>query len=174
MVANVDEKPIWADMPSTATIEERGPAPSLLEQQGMKKRASLCVEADGTKLKLYIVIPAKKVKKKLEAIPAVVVAAGHNGWMNEELTADWIEKIWTNFSFTKLLLVWNSFKCHISDARKEQLKQYNIVISVIPGGCTKFLQPLHVCISKPFKLFFCKLYDNWFQKGEFVYTSMTK
>ena len=72
-----------------------------LEQQLMKKNASLCVKADRTKLKSYIVIPAKKVKKELEAIPGIVVAASPNGWMNEELTADWIEKIWTNFCFTK-------------------------------------------------------------------------
>ena len=72
------------------------------------------------------------------------------------------------------MLVWDSFKCHVSDARKEQLKQYNTVMSVIPGGCTKFSQPLDVCINKPFKLFFRKLYDNWFQKDEFVYTSNEK
>ena len=30
------------------------------------------------------------------------------------------------------------------------LKQYNIVMSVIPGGCTKYLQRLDVCINKPF------------------------
>ena len=63
------------------------------------------------------------------------------------------------------MLVWDSFKCHISDARKEQLKQYNIAMSVIPGGCTKVLQLLNVCINKPFKLF-----DHWFQKSECVYT----
>ena len=72
------------------------------------------------------------------------------------------------------MLVWDSFKCDISDARKEQLKQYNTVMSVIPGGYTKFLQLLDVCINKPFKIFFPKLYDNWFQKGEFVYMSNGK
>ena len=65
----------------------------------------LCVKAVGTKLKPYLVIPAKKVKKKLEAIPGVVVAASSNGWMNEQLTADWIEKVLTNFSFTKRMFV---------------------------------------------------------------------
>ena len=54
------------------------------------------------------------------------------------------------------------------------MKQYNTVMSVIPGGCTKFLQPLDVCINKRFKLFFGELYDNWFQKGEFIYTSSGK
>ena len=72
------------------------------------------------------------------------------------------------------MLVRDSFKCHISSTRKEQLKQYNTVMSVIPGGSTKFLQPLIYCINKPFKLFFRELYDNWFQKGEFVYTSNGK
>ena len=83
-------------------LTKEEPAPSLFEQLGTKNRLTvcLCVKADGTKLKPYVVIPAKKVKKELEAIPGVAVAARPNDWMNEELTADWIEKIWTNFSFT--------------------------------------------------------------------------
>ena len=68
------------------------------------------------------------------------------------------------------MLVWDSFKCHISDAIKEQLKQCNTLMSVIPRGCTKFLQPLDVCINKLFKVFFCKLYDKWLHKKDFEYT----
>ena len=121
-------------------------------------------------MKPYVVIPAAKVKKELASIPGVVVAATRNGWMNENLTSDWVEKVWTNFSFAKRMLVWDSFKCHISDERKEQLKRYNTVMSVIPGGCTKYLQPLDVCINKPFKSFFREFYDDWFRKGQFEYT----
>ena len=72
------------------------------------------------------------------------------------------------------MLVWNSSKCLIFDAKKEQLKQCNAVMSVKPGDCTKFLQPLGVCVKKTFRLFFRDFYDNWFQKGEFVYTSSGK
>ena len=61
----------------------------------------------------------KSQKKELASIPGVVVAATRNGWMNENLTSDWVEKVWTNFSFAKRMLVWDSFKCHISDERKE-------------------------------------------------------
>ena len=43
-------------------------------------------------------------------------------------------------------------------------------MGVIPGGCTKFLQPLDVSISKPFKTIFRELYDEWNRKGEFEYT----
>ena len=68
------------------------------------------------------------------------------------------------------MLVWDSDECHVSDERKEQLKQYNTLMSVIPGGCTKYLQPLDVCINKLFKSFFREFYDDWFRKGQFEYT----
>ena len=45
---------------------------------------------------------------------------------------------------------------------------------VIPGGSKNFLQPLDDCTNKHFKLFFRGLYDNWFQKCEFVDTSSGK
>ena len=43
-------------------------------------------------------------------------------------------------------------------------------MEVIPGGCTKFLQPLHVSVNKPFKSFFREYYDEWYRKGDFEYT----
>jgi len=47
-------------------------------------------------MKPYVVIPAKNVKKEFMLIPGVIVAATPNGWMNEFLALDWIEKAWTN------------------------------------------------------------------------------
>ena len=173
MIANMDETQIWADMPSATTVDSRGVHTVPIKTSGHEKnRLTVClaVKADGTKMKPYVVIPAAKVKKELASIPGVVVAATRNGWMNENLTSDWVEKVWTNFSFAKRMLVWDSFKCHISDERKEQLKRYNTVMSVIPGSCTKYLQPLDVCINKPFKSFFREFYDDWFRKGQFEYT----
>ncbi|CAK8671192.1 unnamed protein product [Clavelina lepadiformis] len=174
MIANMDETPIWADMPSATTINRRGVQAVPIRTTGHEKnRLTVClaVKADGTKMTPYVVIPTKKVKKELADISGVIVAATPNGWMNGNLTADWVEKVWTNFSFAKRMLVWDSFKCHISEDMKKQLQRYNTVMSVIPGGCTKYLQPLHVCINKPFKQYFREFYDEWFRKGEFEYTS---
>ena len=47
-----------------------------------------------------------------------------------------------NFAYTKHMLVWDSFKCHISDNAKDRLKHCNTVMSVIPGGCRKIWSPL--------------------------------
>ena len=130
----------------------------------------LAVKADGTKMKPYVVIPGKKVKEELKSIPGVIVAASVNGRMNEELTADWIDRVWSNFAYTKRMLVWDSLQCHISDDAKDRLKRRNTVMSVIPGECTKILQPLDVSINKLFKEYFREKYDDWFRQGVFEYT----
>ena len=41
----------------------------------------------------YVVTPAKKVKKELALIPGVIVEDLANGWINENLITDWIEKV---------------------------------------------------------------------------------
>ena len=172
----MDETPIWADMPSTTTVDQRGVHTVPIRTNGHEKTQLLCVavKADGTKIIPYVVIPAKKVKKELEPVSGVIVAASPNGWINDNLTSDWIKRVWTNYFFSKRMLVWDSFKCHISEDMKKQLQQYNTVMSVIPGGYTKYLQPLDVCINKPFEQYFRELYDEWFHKGEFEYTSSGK
>ena len=73
-------------------------------------------------------------------------------------------------AFGKRFLVWDSFRCHISDEMKETARKRKTVMGVIPGGCTKFLQPLDVSINKPFKAAL-NGNDEWFRKGELEYTS---
>ena len=76
-----------------------------------------------------------------------------------------------NFAYTECMLVWDSFKCHISNNAKDRLKHCNTVMSIIPGGCTKILQPLHVSINKPFKEYFRVKYDDLFHQDVFEYTT---
>jgi len=80
-----------AYIPSAATIDKRGihTVPSSITGHE-KNRPTVClaVKADGTKMKIYVVIPAKKGEKELMSIPGLVVAATPNGWINEFLTSD--------------------------------------------------------------------------------------
>ena len=49
------------------------------------------------------------------------------------------------------LLVWDSFRAHLTDDVKAALRQRKIDVAVIPGGLTPVLQPLDKCLNKPFK-----------------------
>ena len=58
-------------------------------------------------MKPFVVIPAKKVKAELAAIKGVVVrfSARASGWMNVELTHEWVSQICGNLSFNQRCLV---------------------------------------------------------------------
>ena len=45
----------------------------------------------------------------------------------------------------------DSYKCHISDDAKSQMKRGNTLSAVNPGGCTPKLQQPDVSINRPFK-----------------------
>ena len=169
--------PIWTrhrpGMPSKTTVDQRGLKTVPIKSTGHEKqRMTVClaIKADGSKMIPFVVIPGKKVKSKIAAIKGAVVKCSANGWMNDELTEDWVSHVWGSLGFNKRFLVWDSFKCHINEKIKKALKKMNTVMGVIPGGCTKFLQLLDVSISKPFKTIFPELYDEWYRKGEFEYT----
>ena len=90
-IANMDETPIWADMPSKTTVDQRGLKTVPIKSIGHEKqRMTVClaIKADGSKMKPFVVIPGKKVKSEIAAIKGAIVKCPANGWMNDELTED--------------------------------------------------------------------------------------
>ena len=69
--------------------------------------------------------------------------------MNQTLTEDYINRVIGGPTFTShRLLVWDSFKCHVSkDSKdtKDSLKKLKVDQAVIPGGVTGFIQAPDVC-----------------------------
>jgi len=50
-------------------------------------------------------------------------------------------------------LVLDTFKAHLKDDVLANLEENNISHVLIPGGCTSKIQPLDVCLNKPFKAY---------------------
>ena len=77
----------------------------------LKNRSSVCLtaKANGIKLKPFIVFKGKRIDPVLAGIPGICVAYSANGWMNNNLTIEWLQKIWGVFAFGKRLLVWDSY-----------------------------------------------------------------
>ena len=49
------------------------------------------------------------------------------------------------------LLCLDAFAAHLTPAVSSVLKRQGVTISVIPGGCTGYVQPLDVSLNKPLK-----------------------
>ena len=146
-IGNMDETPLWLDMPGGTTITRQGERSVPLRTTGHKKSrftVVLSAMADGRKLKPYVVFKGMRTIPELNT-PGVVVVLSKNGWMNEELTMDWVKRVWGSLNFGHRLLVWDAYKCHITaDVRSYVDKQTNTDVSVIPGGLTSHLQPADV------------------------------
>ena len=120
-IGNMDETPLWMDMPGDTTIARTGVKSVPLLTSGHKKnRFTVCLAAmaDGTKLKPFVVFKGVRQDPKLLKYPGVVVIYSRNGWMNEQTTKTWIEKVWGTLSFQRRLLIWDSYKCHLTDYAK--------------------------------------------------------
>ena len=88
-----------------------------------KSKVSVCLtaNADGKRLKPFTVLTVAKreVKELNEHFKRkCFLASTCNGWMNDELTAEYLREIVGKFSFSKRLLIWDSVKAHISDSTK--------------------------------------------------------
>ena len=139
----MDETAIWADMPGNSTIEVRGAHTVQIATTGHdKQRITICLAAfgDGTKLKPFIVFKGKRIPKEISNVHAAVIKMSDNGWMNEDLTMEWITTVWNDLvdpGSAKRMLVWDTFKCHFTSSVKSLLEESNtdkIIASLTTGS----------------------------------------
>ena len=99
------------------------------------------------------------------------LSSSTNAWMNQTLTEEWVDKVIGKFSFARRFLTWDSFACHLTDSVKEKLAKSKVHVVVVPGGCTKYIQPPDVSWNKPFKGHVTRKYDEWMAEGTHEYTA---
>lgn len=162
----MDETACWMDMPSDTTIHKTGARSVSLKTSGHEKdhfTVILTARADGVKSKPYLVFKGKgtRLMKTLQKIDGVIVRFSMNGWMNDTLTADYLRTVIGQLSFRRRLLVWDAYRCHTSEATRAETKRLRIDTSIVPGGCTKFIQAADVVWNASFKSHMHKLYDDW-------------
>ena len=115
----------------------------------MRFTVVLAAMANGKKLKPFVVFKGVCVVAELNRVLGVVVALSRNGWINEELTKDWVCRVWGKLNFQKQLLVWDAYKRHLMASVQEVTKRTNTDLSGIPGGLTSALQLADVSCMEP-------------------------
>ena len=68
------------------------------------------------------------------------------------------------------MLVMDSMRAHITPDVKDSVRALNTVPATIPGGLTKFLQPLNINVNRVFKGELRKLWEEWMSAGEHSFT----
>ena len=165
-IGNMDETPVFFDLPSNRTLDCIGSKTVAVRTTGHERShftTVLACMADGTKLPPMVIFKRKTMPK--EKFPSGVVVHVHQkGWMDEAGMHIWLDKCWTKrpgggMVNARSLLVWDQFRGHLVDSVKRKTKRtHNTDIAVIPGGLTSVLQPLDVSVNHPFK---CKLREIW-------------
>jgi hypothetical protein len=88
--------------------------------------------------------------------------------MDEALMNKWVSEVWTRrpggLRNVRSLLVFVSMRTDLVESVKQQLLDRRN--TVIPGGCTKLLQPLDVSLNKPFKDNLKYEWESWMQVDE--------
>ncbi len=114
----------------------------------------LTCTADGQFPPPMVVFKGKTIKNLI--VPEGFVAVTQEkGWMDDKLMMKYIDEIWMahvlKTGCKESLLTLDSFRAHISESSKKKFHENDVHTCVIPGGCTSVLQPLDVCLNKPFK-----------------------
>lgn len=170
-IGNMDETPMTFDMPGNRTVNVKGAKTVTVRTCGAEKShftVVLACLADGTKLKPMTVFKRKTMPKE-KLPPGVLVKVHPKGWMDEQLVNEWLKEIWFkrpgSLIDKRSILVWDMFRAHLVDSVKKNLRRNKTRQAVIPGGTTSVLQPLDVCLNKPFKCNMRKLWNLWMIEG---------
>ena len=176
-IINMDEVPQTFHLPLTRTVNREGESSVTLKTTGHEKTHFTCVlscTASGEKLPPMVIF--KRTTMPKEEFPrGIVVKVNKKGWMTESLMHEWHTECYGKrpggfFHRNKALLVLDSMRAHITDSVKEAIKRTNSIPAVIPGGTTKYLQPLDISINRAFKVALRVQWEAWMTSGEKSFT----
>ena len=154
-ILNMDETPMRFELPSTRSLEFTGSRTVPVKTCRAEKQSftvTLAIAADGTKLPPKFIFKEVRCPRDLVVSESLRVSFHKKGWMDEAGLKEWIRQCLPQTPRNEqLLLVWDSFRAHLTGEVKADLKRRKIDVAVIPGGLTPVLQPLDKCLNKPFK-----------------------
>ena len=178
IIANMDETPVFLNMPLTKTIVKRGSRQVIIKTQNQEKcRISvlLTIVADGSKLPPMNIFKAKdraNIYNKLQKDQHVIngdcfVECNENAWSTKSIISRWFTLIWNKYLDSEDymdgmgFLILDKATAHIDeDIIRSQTSDYRF-ISFIPAGLTRYLQPLDVSVNGPFKKALREKYVNF-------------
>ena len=130
MVINMDETPMYFDMPSSHTVHKKGCREVRIRSTGAEKRrltVILACTASGDMLPPMVIFKGKRALKNLRLPPGLVVEVQKKAWNDSSLTKVWIQKILCQYTKKQYaLLVWDTFSGHMTTDVAEMLRRITL------------------------------------------------
>ena len=127
-IGNADQTPLTFDIVTNSTVSEKGvKSVSILTTGHEKDRFTVMLAClgDGTKLPPYVIFKRKTLPKNANFPKEVIVRCQEKGWMDQGLVQDWLRTVWSKvggLAKKKSMLVWDSFRPHLSAPIRSTLK----------------------------------------------------
>ena len=172
-IYNMDETPLRFDDPSTRTLHKIGEKTIHIRTNGAEKKGFtvvLACAADGSKVIPHVIFKGVRKLGDTCTQPGIVTKVHRNGWMDEAGCMEWVRTTFPVHSEERKLLVWDSFRGHLTENVKAELRRRKVDAAVIPGGLTSVLQPLDVSLNKPMKDKVRTRWAEWMVDGDHSYT----
>ena len=175
-IANMDQVPLEFEFLNGSTYDTIGSKTVWGHSQGsgLDKRQApvqLTIHADGVpRTKPLIVFRGKGTRitatEKKAWDKRVRVQFQPNAWVDELVMVEWLNQQWKLSVYilstpghmesilnntVPRMLVLDVHRAQKTDRIKALFKSLNTVMAMVPSGCTSLVQPLDVCINKPFK-----------------------
>ena len=173
----MDETAVWFDACGSRTVDSVGAKSVSLTTTGHDKQnvtVALTAVASGAKKLSFIVFKGKgktAEDRTLKARRDVIVAFSDNGWLNTNLTIDWLTRVLCALEFSQRLLIWDSYRCHVCRDVDKVRQKFKIHSADIRGGCTSYIQAPDVPWNKVFKSSLREQYDYWLDHGKKSFTA---
>ena len=183
-IVNIDETPIFFEMTTDKTYNKKGAKVVSIETKGNEKKlisTVLAVSANGRKLTPTLIFKGGKDGnlegryKNLQCVKdrKIAIYFQSNAWCDEGIFKKWVKDVYLHYEEKeiqkKCILIMDKAPSHIYRAKFLEKKKKSYVF--IPGGLTRYLQPLDIGINRQFKdhlknLYLANLADNIMDDNE--------
>lgn len=183
-IVNIDETPIFFEMTTDKTYNKKGAKVVSIETKGNEKKLISCVlavSASGRKLTPTLIFKGGKDGnlegryKNLKCVKdrKIAIYFQSNAWCDEGIFKKWVKDVYLHYEEKeiqkKCILIMDKAPSHIYRAKFLDKKKKSYVF--IPGGLTRYLQPLDIGINRQFKdhlknLYLTNLADNILDDAE--------
>jgi len=165
-IVNIDETVIYFENPATQTIDINGKKEVIIDSNGNEnKRISvlLSICGDGTKIAPFCIFDGeneKRLEKELNNLEIIknqkLYAVYHKyAWCDSDIFQRWYEEVYLKYEKFQVkkncLLILDKSPSHYNKKIIDLFEQNKTSYIYIPGGLTRYLQPLDISVNKTFK-----------------------